>query len=472
MQRTKLNKFVLQIAEDLMLARPSIPLSVAVAVGNYKMANIASQLHVKIDTQSGYGSSTVNIYSLVLASSGVGKNSSLGLVDTFYFSDAFKYLSEEVYPRYKEHAMTKIEDEGQERAIHSWTQSLSNSTTSGMYAYAESFTLCGIGSLNLEVDEIANAVISKAELMEILLTPYDNGTFSPVAKRTDSNSMDIKGLPVNLYCFGNKVRLFEGDNVETSFLKLIDEGYGRRMIFVDDTSVPSRREYEDILNEMEMSEKIKAKREGDRENIKRLISRVNLNKVLPLSRDAMIRYAMIKADGENYILDNKGLEPAVKADMMERNFKVAKLAGVYAFFDGNEEVSGANMDEALEVIEESSKVLRELRKIKPKHMRLLDALLSEEKPVTEQHMLSYNFIPTTWTKKIKEYVDLAKELASERGLLWQEISRKGVSYYSVKEAEDEETTKLDEIDREDKEAFDKKANQDMDEEALMAFLHD
>ncbi len=130
MNKSKLNKFVLQIAEDLMLARPSIPLSVAVAVANYKMANICGQLHINIDTQSGYGASTANIYSLVLASSGVGKNSSLGLVDTFYFSDAFKHISETVFPMYKQHAQTKLEDEGDERAVHSWTKALSNATTS------------------------------------------------------------------------------------------------------------------------------------------------------------------------------------------------------------------------------------------------------------------------------------------------------------------------------------------------------
>lgn len=468
MRKDKINKFVLQIAEDLMLARPSIPLSVACAVANYKMANICGQLHIKIDTQSGYGSSTANIYSLVLASSGVGKNSSLGLVDTFYFSDAFKYISEEVYPKYKEYAMNSLEAKGDERAVHSWTKSLSNSTTSGMFAYAESFTLCGVGGLNLEVDEIANAVISKAELMEILLTPYDNGTFSPVAKRTDANSMDINGLPVNLYCFGNKVRLFEGDNVESAFLKLIDEGYGRRMIFVDDTSIPTRRKHEDILEEMEMSEKIKFKRFSDREFIKGLITRANLGKVLPLNRDALIRYAMIKADGENYILDHKGLEPAVKADMNERNFKTAKLAGVYAFFEGSDEVLGRHMDEAFEVIKESSKVLMELRKVKPKHHRLLESLLNEEKPVTEQHMLTYNFIPNTWTKKIKEYVDLAKELASERGLLWREISRKGVSYYSVSEPQEEDVKTLDEIDKEDAEAS--KNATEWSEQQLLDFL--
>jgi len=452
MNKNKLNKFVFKIANDLIAARPSLPLSVATAVANYKMANICSQLHIKVDTKSGYGESVSNIYSLVLASSGVGKNSSLGLVDKFYFGEAFKFIETDVYPKFKSKALDGLEAEEDDRPIHSWTKSLSNSTTSGMYAYAESFTLCGIGGLNLEVDEIANAVVSKAELLEILLTPYDNGTFAPVAKRTDSNSMSIDKLPVNLYCFGNKVRLFKGDNVEAAFLKLLDEGYGRRMIFCEDTSIPSRRTPDDIVTEMELSESIGLKRQTDRDYIKSLITSKNLGKVLPLTKEARFMYATIKCEGENYILDNKGLEPAVKADMNERNFKTAKLASIYAFFDGSDEVTLANMNEAYEVIEDSSRVLRELRKVKPKHQRLLDALLLEDKPVTSQTMLTYPFIPSSYTKKVNEYISLAKELSSELGYLWEETSRKSVIFYQVHKEKPSEKKKLDKIEEDGEKA--------------------
>ena len=219
---------------------------------------------------------------------------------------------------------------------------------------------------------------------------------------------------------------------------------------------------------MKASESIITKRESDRNYIKSLITKSNLDRVLTLSDEAVYVWATIKAEGDNFILDNKGLEPAVKADMNERNFKTAKLAGVYAFFEGSDEVLGRHMDEAFEVISESSKVLMELRKVKPKHHRLLESLLNEEKPVTEQHMLTYNFIPNTWTKKIKEYVDLAKELASERGLLWREISRKGVSYYSVSEPKEEDVKTLDEIDKEDAEAS--KNATEWSEQQLLDFL--
>lgn len=452
-----------------MSARPSIPLNVAVSVMNYKMANICSQLGIMIDTKSGYGSSPANLYALTLASSGAGKNASLGLVDKWYFKDAFDYIADVVYPKYKKVAYTRLEQEENERPIHSWTKALSNSTTSGMYAYAESFSLCGIGGLNLEVDEIGNAVISKAELFEILLTPFDNGDFVAVAKRSDSNSMTIRGLSTNLYCFGNKVRLLEGDNVENSFMKLLDEGYGRRFIFTEDTSVPTRRDTDEIIREMELSESICEDREKERDYIKSLITRDNLGKVLPLTKEAMREYAMIKALGENYILDHKGLEPAVKADMNERNFKVAKLAGIYAFFEGSDVITEQNMREAFEVVENSSSVLRELRKVKPKHERLLDALLEEEKPCTSQTMLSYPFIPNSYTKKIMEYIDLAKELASERKYIWDEITRKGIIYYRVTKSDKKTEKVLNEVDaKEEKEVI----KQKMSDSELLKFLEE
>lgn len=431
MDEKKLHPLVRQMARDLMDARRGLPLSGAVAAINYKMANIASQLHITIDTKSGYKPTPANIYSLTLMSSGSGKNASLGLLDRYYFGEAFNYIRDTIYPIYKKKAMKELEDAGNDRDIHTWTQSLSNATVSGMYAYAESYSLCGFGSLNIEIDEIGNAVTSKAELFEQLLTPYDNGDFMPVAKRTDTNSMDIQGVPVNVYSFGNKVRLMNGDNVERAFIELIDEGYGRRFIFVDDNSKPISKTPEEILAEMDKSEEIRVTRAKDREYIKSLLSVTSFNKVLTMDRDAMLYYATIKSESDQYISNKKGLHPAVQADISERNFKTVKLAGVYAFFDGKDSVYKEHMEQAYEVIKESSEVLASLREIRPTHHRLLDALLMEDKPVTQQTMLAYPFIPSGWTKKIVEYIELAKQLAQDKDFEWDETTRNGVTYYQV-----------------------------------------
>jgi hypothetical protein len=123
------------------------------------------------------------------------------------------------------------------------------------------------------------------------------------------------------------------------------------------------------------------------------------------------------------------------------------------------------MYEALEVIEESSLVLRELRKIRPKHERLLESMLLEENPITSSHMLSYPFIPNTWTKKIVEYIDLAKELSSERGYIWKSMARKGVEYYEVSISDKKTIDTLDRIDV--KEA---KETKQRTEEELMQLL--
>lgn len=466
MNEDKLNPLVLKMARDLMSVRSSLPLSVAVSVANYKMANICSQMRIKVDTKSGYGSSPANIYSLVLAGSGAGKNSSAGLIDRFYFKEAFDYMEKDVYPKYKQRAIDKLLKEGDERPLHSWVDKLSNATSSGLFAYAESYQLAEVGGINLEIDEIGNAIISKAELFEILLTPYDTGDFPPVAKRTDSNSMSISGMPVNLYSFGNKVRLFEGDATEIAFMRLLAEGYGRRFIFADDTSLPERRTADDVIREMDLGEQIADKRATDRFYIKSLINRDNLNKVLTFDRGAFIEYATIKANGDNYILDHRGLPEAVKSDMSERNFKTAKLAGIYAFFDSSDVITKEHMSQAFEVIQESSRVLAELVKVKPLHERLLDKLLAEEKPVTSQHMLSYPFIPSSWSKKVLEIIDLAKQLSSERGLIWDEKIRSTVTYYRVTKSSPEIEEELDEIDN-----LERKEKLSSEQEALLELLY-
>lgn len=437
MDESKLNGLALKIAKDLMKVRTGLPLAPAIASVNYKLSNIASQMHIKVDTKSGYQPTPVNTYTLVLLNSGGGKNSSLGLLDRWFFGDAFTKIRDKIYPMYKEKALKELEDKGNDRSIHNWVQSVSNATVSGMFAYAESFRLCGFGSLNVEIDEIGNAVSSKAELFEMLLTPYDNGDFQPVAKRSDTDSMDITGLPVNLYSFGNKVRLFNGDNTERSFIHLIDEGYGRRFIFVDDNSISKVKTPKEIMNEMELSETTRNNRQSDREYIASLITSRNFNKVLEMDYEALYQYAVIKSESDAYIEANKGLLPAVQADISERYFKTAKLAGVYAFFDGSNVVTGKHMEQAYEVIKESSKVLEELRRVKPLHDRLLEAIVRESKPVTSQHMLAYPFINNTWTKKILEIIDLAKQLASERGYEWDEHTKGGVVYYTVSKTQTE-----------------------------------
>lgn len=437
MNRDKLNQFALSIADDLKKVRTNIPLSAAMASVNYKLSNIASQMHIKVDTRSGYAPAPVNTYTLLLMNSGGGKNSSIGILDRWFFGDAFSKIKEDVYPQFKEKALKKLESAGNDRSLHSWTQSISNATLSGMYAYAETFALVGFGSLNIEMDEIGNAVTSKAELLENLLTPYDNGDFMPVAKRTDANAMDISGLPVNLYSFGNKVRLFNGDNTERDFIQLIDEGYGRRFIFVDDNSTPRNKTPEEVLEEMKLSEEIRRSRSKERQYIMDLVNGKNFKKTIPLDDEAMMVYATIKAESDSFVNDHKGLLPAVQADYNERYFKVAKLAGIYAFFDNSDVVTKEHMEQAFEIIKESSEVLKELRRTKPLHARLVEAMSNEPESITAQHMLAYPFINSTWSRKIYEVIDLAKQYAVAEGYEWVEDTKDKVTYYLVKRPERE-----------------------------------
>ena len=81
MDEGKLNKFALAMAKDIMEVKRSLPLSGAIGAVNYKLSNIASQMHLFVDTMEGYGETPAGIYSLILMTSGAGKGASLALID-------------------------------------------------------------------------------------------------------------------------------------------------------------------------------------------------------------------------------------------------------------------------------------------------------------------------------------------------------------------------------------------------------
>jgi len=449
---------------DLQKAKPSMGLGLACNAVHFKMANIASQLRVKVDTEAGFGTAVSNFYGLSFSPSGSGKSVGVNLLDNMYFSEALEYMKKEVFPKYEKKALQKLEDEGIERSLHSWTPKISNATLSGLYAISETYYLCGVGGVNVQLDEVADAVVSKADLFDILLECYNNGDFPAQAKRSDSNALDIDGIPVNLYAFGDKTKLVNGDNVESAFQNLLKTGYGRRFIFSDDESVDvAERTPQDIVKEMKATEQIKKDRAVDRVMIKNLISIKNMDKTLKLTEEAMLFYATVQCDGDNYVKAHKGLAEAVMSDRLNRVFKLVKLASIYAFFEGLDEIKLEHMEQAFEIIDESSRVLVEITKIKPIHERLLNRMVIEEKPITSQHMLGYSFINSTWTKKITEYVDLAKELASEENYIWNTTIRKGVEYYEVSKPSKMIEKKLDEIDKNEAKETKQRSKKELEE---------
>ena len=451
MNKNNINGLALQMAQDLMQSKPTMGLSLALSAVHFKMSSLVSQLRLKVDTQAGFGTAVSNFYGLSLSSSGSGKSVGVNLLDGFYFGEAFEFIKRDVFPKFKQRCEAELEVAGIERQLHAWTPKISNATLSGLYAYGETYYLAKMGAISVQIDELGDAVIGKAELFDILLECYNNGDFPAQAKRSDANALDIDGIPVNLYAFGDPTKLTSGDNTERAFQNLLKTGYGRRFIFSkDENQDAGDRSPQDIVREMKASQQIKVDRQEDRDFIKSLITISNMNRVLTLTEEALLFYATVQSEGENYVRNNPTLPEAVSADMLNRTFKLVKLASIYAFFEGNDEVEVQHMKEAFEIIDESSKVLAEIVKIKPTHVRLLESLLKEDKPVTSQGMLNYSFIPSSYTKKILEYIDLAKELASEEDMIWSETSKKGVNYYQVHRKTEREEEEFREIDEKEK----------------------
>lgn len=68
--KDKLNPLVRMMATDLQQAKCSMGLGLACSAIHFKMANIASQLRLKVDIGAGFGSAVSNFYGLTFSPSG------------------------------------------------------------------------------------------------------------------------------------------------------------------------------------------------------------------------------------------------------------------------------------------------------------------------------------------------------------------------------------------------------------------
>ena len=115
MNENNMNKLALKMARDIMSAKPTMGLSLALSAVHFKMSSLVSQLRLKVDTQAGFGTAVSNFYGLSLSSSGSGKSVGVNLLDGFYFGEAFDFIKRDVFPKFKQRCEAELEVAGIER---------------------------------------------------------------------------------------------------------------------------------------------------------------------------------------------------------------------------------------------------------------------------------------------------------------------------------------------------------------------
>ena len=344
-----------------------------VLVGYY-FSLAASQMRCMINTPD-RGEIPVNMYALNLAPSGYGKTQSTNLMEEQvlhlfrhrFLDETFRLLAEQnlasIAVKRANNNGTELDDEVKrinKEFEHSGEMlfSFDSGTSPAVKQLRHKLLLANAGSMNLIMDEVGTNLIPNKEVFDTFIELYDKGLSKTKLIKNTSDSVRSKEIigktPANMLMFGVPNSLFDGARVEDEFMAMLATGYARRCFFgyVRSSQRKSARTPEQMYDDRaNNSNDIVLDELANR--LENLADMVNANKKLKISRETCIKLNEYQLHCEARADQLPEHQEIQKRELSERNFKVLKLAGAYAFIDDEVEVSEAHVESAIKLAEDS-----------------------------------------------------------------------------------------------------------------------
>jgi len=433
-------KIVRQLMDSVISVNPTIPEDVVAIMVNYKLATLVGNLRVKADYSLARDPAPINVYGIVLMKSGAGKNSSLDLLDEWYFYpvvDRFKKLYATNKKQYLDKEYSRLcstfNDEKEidkefakvMSEISSWEVSISRATMEGVEKMASTCFKLGALTLGVEIDEMDKYITSSKELIDALYGSYDNGSWKPKATAGREIQEQVKGVAPNFFGFSTPEAMLLNEKVNEPFVEFLRTGLARRSFFFheDNDVLPNILSAEDRLDMEEKSSKLRNENKSLRERLLSLVNRDNLNKVIGYSRGAKIKLFEYREISDELATQTK--DPIMNSEYRERHFKTAKISAMYAFLDGRDEVNEEDVEYAVSLCNASSESLSRIGIGKSDLEQLYMRVRAEEGYVYVSDMLNYGIYKKNESKKIFEYAKDLESLAEIHGDIFEAIEKDG-----------------------------------------------
>lgn len=376
----------------------------------YFLAKMASCMRACVDTKD-RGEIPINLYVIALASSGMGKGFSVGIMENELIKGFKKRFIEDTMPVIAEANLTKL---AQDKAIKAGPEgdvdlefkklkaeydrlgkypfTFDSGTTPAVKQLRQKLLLATCGSINLQIDEIGSNLIGSTEVLNTYLELFDQGyTKQKLTKNTNENIRgdDLDGkTPANMLLFGTPVKLFDGSTTENEFYSFLEIGYARRCIF--GIGHTDKKAYHSMTPQEIFQSLTQPK---NKQTIDKWSSRFT-----QLADPAMFGWKMSMDDSvaikllEYKITCEKEAdklaehEEIQKAELSHRYFKALKLAGALAFVDQALDIDMNHLMQAILLVEESGNAFKDILTRDKNYMKLAKYIVSVGTEVTHADM--------------------------------------------------------------------------------------
>ncbi len=347
----------------------------------YYFSMAASHMRCTIDTPD-RGEIPINMYTLCLAPSGYGKTQSTNFMEEQVLNQFRHRFLEETFPLLAEQNLPKL---AHKRAVRKGTDpdeelvrvqkefdklgpllfSFDSGTSPAVKQMRHTLLMANAGSMNLIMDEVGANLSANMEVFDTFIELYDKGLVKQkLIKNTSDNvrSEEIIGkTPTNLLMFGVPNRLLDGAKTEDDLMNMLVMGYARRCFFGYVRS--SQRKDNRTAEQMYLDRTDKSSEalvDAMAYRLENLADIINANKKLVISKDTCIllnEYQLHCEARAEKLAEHQEIQ---KRELSERNFKVLKLAGAYAFIDDSPEVTEQHIYHAIKLAEDSGDAFTQL----------------------------------------------------------------------------------------------------------------
>ena len=339
----------------------------------YYFSLAAAQMRCMINTPD-RGEIPVNMYALNLAPSGYGKTLSTNLMEEEvlhlfrhrFLDETFVLLAEKNLATIavKRAAQKGTDPDDELRLVNKEFEragemvfSFDSGTAPAVKQLRHKLLLANAGSMNLIMDEVGSNLVPNKEVFDTFIELYDKGLSKTklIKNTTDSiRGKEIVGkTPTNLLMFGVPNSLFDGAKVEDELMAMMNTGYSRRCFFgyVKSSKRAYRSAKQMYIDRTNNNNAAVISDLADR--LEGLADMVNSSKKLVISEETCVmlnEYQLLCEARADKLPEHQEIR---KRELCERNFKVLKLAGAYAFIDDSTEVTPGHIENAIKLAEDS-----------------------------------------------------------------------------------------------------------------------
>lgn len=428
----------------------------------YKFAQMATMMRCGIKTALSTQPVPPNVYALNLAESGFSKGKSVNILEDDVFS-GFKM-------EYQVNTYQKIEDvtlsmEANELSMRmgidivdalnilkkqlagtpKFKFSFAKTTIEGLRSLRLRMSMSGTGATCLETDEIGS-VLTEQEMVESLalgLEIYDMGKGKSKNTKTESTIDVPNPVPSNILMFGTPTKLLDGDKTERQFIELLETGYARRLLFgyvksfTVNENLTAEELYEQLTNpasDMSMA--------TYKTYFKELGNETYHNMLLTMTKDVELELLKYRLMCESNAKDFKEHQSIEKAEMNHRYWKALKIAGAYAFINKQSEITIKDLEDAIELVDESGKAFKEILNREQTYVRLAKYIADVGRKITQVELVeNLPFYKGSESQK-KDLMNLAIAYGYSNGIIIKKTYSDNIEFI---EGNRLEPTKLDNL---------------------------